>query len=460
METHTYSLGQTYRVTKIVGSVKSSTSWADTIRVLVSVDKVSWTEITNIVVSGMAVKNFSVELHTVSAAYVRFQSDTGYVDYSYATLTTVDAPVYDTVMVLTAPTAPSIVQGQSVVISGTLKTTGGTPVGGKPVGIYAAGTDYENRAHVATVNTNSSGVFTYTIPGSFYTAISESIYDKAIAGAIFFGDSGYETSEDEAYFLVESSVPCPDGIDPSECYASSGCELGTNYCENGTLLQCQQRTDCLNCYVDIGDCEQPVLDTVISIVSSDYEPCIGDTINVGGVLLDENDDPVIGAVVRLQYGLGLEINMNLGTATTDSSGQFTKVVPASIFTQESVYIFRASFDGNAEYSASTNTVGVSVYDCTPGECTNGAQKCVDDISYLCEDEAWVEGGDACETPPVCTNGTQMCLDDIPYTCVDGKWKIGGDACDEPGPSTDNMIYYIIGGVAVVGIIGAALMLRK
>ena len=163
--------------------------------------------------------------------------------------------IQNTVITLTKPTTDPITAGSSVYVEGTLKTASGTPLANKTIGIHALGTNYDNWWEVATVQTNSSGKFSYTIPGTHYTALSTSEYNPAGARCVFPGDSTYKFSEIEVFFMVVSAGPCLNGIDEEYCTSETGCELGTELCENGILYECQQKKDCTTCYVQKGTCK-------------------------------------------------------------------------------------------------------------------------------------------------------------------------------------------------------------
>lgn len=64
--------------------------------------------------------------------------------------------------------------------------------------------------------------------------------------------------------------------------------------------------------------------------------------------------------------------------------------------------------------------------CT-SECVDGATKCEDDVSYVCEDGDWAEGGDACgETPVLCIEGATRCTSGSKVQCQDNTWSVIGE----------------------------------
>lgn len=406
--------------------------------------------------------------------------------------------VQNTVITLTKPTTAPIIAGSQVYIEGTLKTTSGTPVAGKSVSIWAVGTDYENRWVIASVTTDSLGRFNYTIPGTHYTAISTDQYDKAQAGAIFFGDSAYHDSEAYVSFLVQSGEPCPDGIDEEYCASSFGCEIGTHYCENGILYECKQKKDCTSCYVVAGECKHQ---STMHIASQSHTQIRRDegnfifniywTIDTGerpcrpitfAFRLRGSSDPW----VALQHS-ALDPNCTLW----GWSGETYNLAFDAMDFPIGDFEFRARFEGSddinpcerigylkilAEGGSTTCIEGQYYY---PEECWDGStiytKKCVGgqlvgsgqtcpthvcnegefDVARLCGDgmttiyekvcsgNAWVDSGQQC--PPVCSEGAYG----EPFTCWDGStinkkvcqgnaWVNSGQVCPAP-PCTEGAI---------------------
>lgn len=403
-----------------------------------------------------------------------------------------------TAIALTKPTTDPIVQGSSVYIEGTLKTTSGTPVAGKSVSIFAVGADYENRWTVASVTTNSQGKFSYTIPGTHYTAISLDQYDKAQAGAIFFGDSAYHDSEAYVSFLVQSGEPCPDGIDAEYCYADMGCELGTEYCENGILLECQQKKDCTTCYVQKGTCKHRTYMTCTKqshtqirrdqgMFSFTFEwytdlmvhPCRDITFgyrpkgsssawvplqhtqltpvcSLWGIL-GENYDLEFDAI---DFTVG-EFEFKARFEGSDDMNPCEKIVYVKILPEENppvcvegnLYSPQTCWDGSTIYTEKcvNQTLVPSGHTCPTHVCNEGefdaAKLCGDGLTTIyekvCVDNAWVASGQQC--PPVCSEGAYG----EPFTCWDGStiykkvcsgnaWANSGQVCP-PTPCTEGAI---------------------
>jgi hypothetical protein len=406
--------------------------------------------------------------------------------------------VQNTVITLTKPTTDPIVQGSSVYIEGTLKTTAGTPVANKSVSIWAVGADYENRWTVASVTTDSQGRFSYTIPGTHYTAISLDQYDKAQAGAIFFGDSAYHDSEAHVSFLVISGEPCPDGIDAEYCYADMGCELGTEYCENGILLECQQKKDCTTCYVQKGTCKHR---TYMKCDSQSHtqirrdqgmfaftfewytdemvHPCREITFgyrprgsSVAWIPLQHTQltpDCLVWGLFGENYDLEFDaIDFTVGEfefkARFEGSDDmlpcetvvYLKILPEEnppVCVEGNFYSPQTCWDGSTIYTEKcvNQTLVPSGQVCPTHVCNEGefdqTKLCGDGVTTIyekvCEDNAWVASGQQC--PPVCSEGESG----EPFTCWDGStiykkvcqdnaWANSGQVCP-PTPCTDGAI---------------------
>ncbi len=399
--------------------------------------------------------------------------------------------VQNTVITLTKPTTDPIASGSSVYIEGTLKTTSGTPVAYKNVSIWAVGADYENRWVVTTVKTNSLGKFSYTIPGTHYTAISLDQNDKAQAGAIFFGDSSFKDSEAYVSFLVVSAEPCPDGIDAEYCYADMGCELGTEYCENGILLECQQKKDCTTCYVQKGTCKHLTYMTCTyqshtqirrdqGMFAFTFEwhtdtqdhPCreitfayrpkgssaawtplyhtqLTPVCSLWGIM-GENYDLEFDAI---DFTVG-EFEFRARFDGADDMQPCEKIVYLKILNEENppvcvegnYYTPQTCWDGSTIYTEKcvNQTLVPSGMTCPTKVCNEGeldqAKLCSDGITTIYEKEcvgnAWVNSGQQC--PQVCVEGEFS----EPFTCWDGSviykklcqgnaWVNSGQVCSAP-----------------------------
>lgn len=495
MKSHTYSLGGMYSVTRITGKVQSSRSGSDTIGVYLAEEKHNWYFLVGKVnTNGKNITSFDFPVSSKRAAYVRFQSYYGSVDYSYATVTATPATI-PTKITLDSPSGDPIVQGTDVVISGTVETTSGQPIANGVVGIVAAGTNYDNPWPIGTTTTDSQGWFSYTIPGTHFSVISTDENNLAQAGAQFAGrlNGGiYGDSEAYVYFLVLSGVPCPNGIDEEYCASESGCELGTSLCENGILYECQQKKDCMTCYVQKGVCkhltymtckyqshteirrDQGMFDFTFEWhTDTGVHPCRtitfayrkrGASASPWIPLEHTNLMPVCSmwGIFGEEYELSFDaIDFTAGEFEfrarfegSDDMQPCEKVVYLKILPEEeppvciegNLYSPQTCWDGSTIYTQQciNQTLVPSGQVCPTHVCNEGEfdqpRLCRDGVTTIyekvCVGNAWVASGQVC--PPVCTEGEQS----EPFTCWDGSliykrlcqndaWVNSGQVCPSP-----------------------------
>ena len=252
----------------------------------------------------------------------------------------------------------SVAAKGAVTISGRLTNASGAGIGGLIVRVQYAKPSCENPCVVYQVTTDYLGNYSITVSGA----------DTSEAGtnsgwAVFLSQSvngvTYQDSN-MAYFDFTVTDTCPGGVNPSTCYGTSSCQYGldTQYCDNGHLLYCEQRTDCLGCWVNQGSCNTPPPELYCSIhVSTITLPTVtgGPTV-VGGWAFTSQ-----GAVPA---GLPIEVTITgpkgfLGAQVlTDSSGSFKfnldgSFVPVAGNYTINVRVYAATIIGNTMYDQQT-----------------------------------------------------------------------------------------------------------
>jgi hypothetical protein len=81
--------------------------------------------------------------------------------------------------------------------------------------------------------------------------------------------------------------------------------------------------------------------------------------------------------------------------------------------------------------------------------------------YDCVQNQWLPTGRPCTDICEEVHPYPICIDGYWWDCIDGAWVNTGFKCGVlPPPSDDTMLYIAIGGAAIAGLAGAALLLAK
>ena len=271
-------------------------------------------------------------------------------------------PVPNVSTVMTASvSATSVAANGAMTIYGKLVDGSGNAVPGAQVRVLYAKPSCENPCVDYTVTTNSTGNWSITVSGA----------DTSEAGtnsgwAVFLSQTlnGFTYSDSNmAYFDFTVTAYCASGVNPSTCYGTSACQYGidTQYCDNGHLVMCEQKTDCLGCWVDHGSCTNPT-SIDVSIVDANGLPIT--SVKQGSAAYVDMTLYVTGTTTPIA---GMQLTLHItgpggqssASATTDANGKAAYILSTASMAV-GTYTLYAQYAGNTP-SGYADAMGLDVY---------------------------------------------------------------------------------------------------
>lgn len=130
---------------------------------------------------------------------------------------------------------------------------------------------------------------------------------------------------------------------------------------------------------------------------------------------------------------------------------------------------------NTETCAYGCTDGVCNAAPPPG-CTDGTFRCNGNVRQMCIGGEWIDidtcangcSGGECQEPPACTDGQSRCNGNYRQVCINGSYidiescenGCSNGQCSEQPAQNNNTMLYVIGGVALLGVLGSMMAMRK